>query len=81
MQMERYSSGKGEKMYEVKNTGETFTFYMAAVKAAEKIFSEVIETSSGLIKWTPAKVSKKQMRLYGERKAAYEAQERMTDAR
>ena len=63
-------------MYEVKTTGEKFNSFLAAVKVANAATSEVIEVATGLSRWAPAeKPSAKKMRMYAERKAAYDAQE------
>ena len=63
-------------MYEVKATGEKISSFLAAVKVANAANSEVIEVATGLSRWAPAeKPSAKKMRMYAERKAAYDAQE------
>jgi len=65
-------------MYQVAETN--FSSYMQAVKFANasnlEVF-EVREDGSKVRRWAPAApVSSKKIRMYNERKAAYEAQEK-----
>lgn len=65
-------------MYQVAET--KFSSYMQAVKFADasklEVF-EVREDGSKVRRWAPAApVSSKKVRMYNERKAAYEAQEK-----
>jgi hypothetical protein len=63
-------------MYQVNEM--RFTSFMKAGRYADSIKANVIEVATGLQRWTPAtQVSKKKQRYYEERKAAYEAQERL----
>ncbi len=58
-----------------------FNSYSEAVKHASGIDGEVIDNRTGSRKWYPMpKPDAKRMRMYNERKAAYEAQQRL-DAR
>lgn len=65
--------------YEVRFDGgvEPFDLYLDAVKRASAIGGEVYESENGKRRWHPApKVSRERARMYRERKAAYEAQQR-----
>ena len=63
-------------MYQVTVTGEEFQSFLAAVRAAGPLRSNVVEVDTGTIRWTPAPpVDRKRMRYYRERVAAYAAQE------
>ena len=67
-------------MYSV--NGKTFKSFFKSIEAAKKIDGEVFEVLAngelGLSRWhPPKKVSEAKMRMYRERKAAYEAHLRM----
>lgn len=62
-------------MYEV--NGQKFDSYFNAIATAKIQGADVVETETGIRRWTPAaKISSKKIRRYHEQKAAYEAQER-----
>lgn len=61
-------------MYEV--NGKRFGSFFSAINEAHATNANVIETSTGLVRWSPRNVSRKAGRMYEERKAAHEAQER-----
>ena len=56
--------------------GKRFSSFFAAINEADSAKTNVVEVSTGLIRWSPGNVSRKAQRMYEERKAAYEAQER-----
>jgi hypothetical protein len=63
-------------MYTVND--KEYTSFFAAMAQAKETQSEVIEPATGLVRWTPPKsVTKKQLRMYEERKSAYAAQQRL----
>lgn len=61
--------------YSVNDKG--FQSYLEAVAAAKTVDADVIETATGKRRWTPPTVGPRAEHHYKERKAAYEAQERM----
>ncbi len=62
-------------MYEVKATGQKFSSFLSAVACAQAIRSDVIESGTGVRRWTPApKVSAARMRKHREQLAAFNAQ-------
>ena len=60
-------------MYTVND--QHFTNFMDAILAADIAKVDVIETSTGIRRWTPGSVSEKAMRRYHERRATYKVQE------
>lgn len=67
-------------MYKIEKTGQEEKSFMAAIKIASAIDSEVIEIKTGIVRWTPApKVSAKRMRRYEEHKRAREAYEKLME--
>lgn len=66
------------KMYDV--NGTKFDSYLAAVAHARSIDADVYEMREGgesIRRWTPAaKPTAKKMRMYRERQAAYDAQQK-----
>ena len=52
---------------------EGFDSFTKAIDAAAAAGADVIETATGIVRWTPGKISAKAARMYRERKAAYNA--------
>lgn len=60
--------------YTVNGTG--FDSFLTAIRTAKELGCDVIETATGIRRWTPAKpVSAKAIRYYKNQKAAYDVQE------
>jgi len=58
--------------------GTPFTSFTAAVAAASRTQSRVVETATGLTRWSPAPpVSTRRLAYYHERLAAHEAGKRV----
>lgn len=56
--------------------GIPFDSFQTAVAAAHSVGTVVIESATGIIRWSPApKPNRKRMRMHQERLAAYQAQE------
>lgn len=65
-------------MYKVESTGELYSSFLGAVKAANIMKCHVIEVETGITRWSPAPlVSAKKMRMYAEKVAAHDAYKRM----
>lgn len=65
-------------MYVIETTGQTEKSYFKAIEIATKLNSNVIEESTGLVRWQPLpEVSKKKMREYQGRVNARKAYEQM----
>lgn len=60
-------------MYTVND--QHFSNFVDAILSADIAKGDVVETSTGIRRWTPGAVSEKAMRRYHERHAAYKAQE------
>lgn len=62
-------------MYQVNDA--KFDSYFQAIAAAKASNVNVIESATGTIRWeAPKPVSKKKIKQYNERKAAYDAQQK-----
>ena len=59
-----------------------FADFFEAIKYANTVKCDIVEIATGKRRWTPAPpVSAKRIRDYNNRKAAYEAQQRMNAGR
>jgi hypothetical protein len=54
---------------------KSFESFTAAVNYAQQMRCDVIESETGIRRWYPASISRKALRMYNERKAAYAAQQ------
>jgi len=63
-----------DKTYDVNGTG--FNRFSLAVRHAQELGLDVVQTSNGQRRWTPGKISKAAQDRYEERLAVWEAQER-----
>jgi hypothetical protein len=59
-----------------------FADFFEAIRYANTVKCDIVEIATGKTRWTPAPpVSAKRIRDYNNRKAAYEAQQRMIAGR
>lgn len=66
-------------MYIIETTGEKVESFTSAIRIANELNSNVIESATGIVRWEPAPaVSKKAMRRYNERLSAYDAYNKLT---
>jgi hypothetical protein len=65
-------------MYTIESTGQTEKSYFKAIEIATELNSNVIEESTGIVRWQPLpEVSKKKMREYRGAVNARKAYEKM----